>query len=655
MYEQGVSPNRYTLQLVLKACTNLQDVKTGCKIHAEVIKSMFEGNQFVASTLVDMYVKCGLLAEAQDVFDELIVQDIVSWTALISGYAEHGPYERALDCFEQMQAKGIFPDAMTFVCCLKACTSSGAIHKGKQMHQEIVKVGLEAELFVASAMIDMYAKCVSLFEAENVFDMLIYHDVVVWNVIIAGYSEHGEGGKALDSLRKMRYEGVHPNTLTFISLLQGYDGLSSIDEVQEIHIEITKEGLEGDPLVGSALVCIYAKSGVLSAAQKVFDRLYSRNVVSWTALISGYADHGFGREALKWLKQMQADGVAPNDVTFVCSLKACGQMGALKRGKELHVEIAIEGFETDVFVGNTLVDMYARCGFLAEARDVFDELQVRDVVTWNALISRYIEHGFDEEALDCLQEMKQMGLMPDLLTYVGCLKACGCLGVIDRGLALHMDISIESFEEDSFVRSTLIDMYSRCGLLLEAQDVFDDLEYGDAVTWNVLLAGYASKGQSLHVFSLIEKMQEQGVEPNGITYLSALTACSHAGLVVKGVIDFSSLLKEHSEMLTIQHYNCMVDLLGRAGRLSDAVTLLKEIPCQPNLVTWSTLLGACRKWGDIELAKQAFESAHSSDDKYVALFISMSRIYASAHMWDDAKLIEEMRLNTTAGMELVEG
>ncbi|KAI5082556.1 hypothetical protein GOP47_0002299 [Adiantum capillus-veneris] len=640
MKEQNVSPNRYTLQLILKACAKLQRVEKGHETHAEVIKNTYEGNQFVASTLVDMYVKCGLLAEAQDVFDELVVQDIVSWTALIAGYAEHGPHAKALDCVERMQAKGIYPDAFTFVCTLKACTSLGAMSKGQEIHQEIVRVGLEGEPFVGSALVDMYAKCASVMEAERVFDRLLVRDVVLWNVIIAAYAEQGERDKASHCLRIMRQQDVSPNALTFIALLQGYDGSGLMDEMQDIHIEVTKEGLERDPLVGSALVGIYARSGALIDALKIFDKLCSRNVVSWTALISGYADHCFGAEALNCLKEMQADGVAPNDVTFVCGLKACGQIGALDRGRELHSMIAIEGFERDTFVGNTLVDVYARCGMLLEARDVFDELQVQDVVSWNALSSRYLEHGFDEEALSCLEQMKGMSISPDLLTYVRCLKACGCLGVVEKGQELHADVSIEAFEEDPFVRSTVVDMYSKCGLLLEAHDVFDDLPVKDVVVWNALLAGYAFKGESACVFDLVEKMKGQDVEPNEVTYLSILTACSHEGLVVKGLIDFQALARQHVGLVTIHHYNCIVDLLGRAGCLDEAVAILKKFPCQPNLVTWSTLLGACRKWGDIELARQAFESAHIADEKHAAVFIAMARIYASANMWEDAKLVQ---------------
>lgn len=654
MREHGIPPNRYTLQLVLKTCAKLQNVEKGMETHAEMIRNTFEDNRFVASTLVDMYVKCGLLAEAQEVFDELVVRDIVSWTALIAGYAEHGPCEEALRCFDRMQAEGTFPDVVTFVCSLKACTSLGAIDKAREIHMEIVKVGLEGELFVGSVLVDMYAKCASLKEAEKAFDRLLVRDVVLWNVIIAGYSDHGQGDKAVDCLRKMRHEGVSPNTLTFISFLQGYDGSGAIDRIHNIHIEIGKEGLEGDPLVGSALVDLYAKCGVLPEAQKVFDKLLSRNVISWTALISGYADHGFGAEALNRFQQMQSDEVPPNDVTYVCSLKACGLIGALDRGRELHAEIAKEAYEKDIFVGNTLVDMYARCGMLLEARDLFDELQVRDVVSWNAMSSRYVEHGCDEEALECLEQMLREDVTPDLLTYVSCLKACGCLGAIDKGQELHAEVSKEGFEYDSFVCSTLVDMYGKCGLLVEAHDVFDDLPSQDVVVWNALLAGYAFIGENEYVFHLFEKMKGQEVKPNGITFLSVLTACSHGGLVLKGLIYFQVLLKEQCALLTIQHYNCMVDLLGRAGHLEDAVAMLKKFPSQPNLVTWSTLLGACRKWGDIELARQAFESAYKTDEKHTALFISMSRIYAGAHMWEDAKMIESMQLHVEPERSLIE-
>ena len=381
--------------------------------------------------------------------------------------------------------------------------------------------------------------------------------MVLWNVLIAAYAEHGEGEKARLCLERMHKDGVSPNDLTFISSLKGHDSSKDIHFVQDIYTDVSKEGLERDPLVGSALVDVYTKCGSLAEAQMIFDKLLKKNVISWTALISGYVENGLGSEALTRLKEMEVDGVSPNDVTYVCSLKACGLIGALDKGRQIHADLVVEGFEDDLFVGNTLVDMYARCGSLIEARELFDELQTRDVVSWNALSSRYDEHGFDEDVLQCLEHMQLEGVMPDVLTYVCGLKACSSIGAVDKGQKLHAEISVDGYERDSFIRGTLVDMYAKCGALAEAHDVFDDMPGQDVVVWNALLAGYACQGQNEVVLYLFERMKLLNVYPNSITFLSILTVCSHAGLVLNGQKYFDMMGEEYDLPLTIEHYNCM--------------------------------------------------------------------------------------------------
>eukprot|EP00250_Pteridium_aquilinum_P017060 c23433_g1_i1 orf=1130-1960(-) len=276
--------------------------------------------------------------------------------------------------------------------------------------------------------------------------------------------------------------------------------------------------------------------------------------------------------------------------------------------------------------------MYAKCGLLTEAREVFDELPVRDIVSWNALIAGYSDQGLGEEALDALEQMQMEDMPGDVVTTVCCLKACGSIGATDKGRELHSEIVKVANEELSFVENTLVDVYGKLGDMIDALYVFNSLSDRGLVAWNALITGYAHHGEIDTVSYLLKEMSKESVHPNEITFLVVLTLCSHLGLVERGQEYLELMRKENRLNVTTRHHNCMIDLLSRAGQLEEAVAMLDGPQYQPDSVAWSTMLGACRKWGNMELGQEAFENLAISDESRPAMFILMGNMYADVQI-----------------------
>ena len=372
----------YAFVAALKACAKLKDAKRGVEIHEEVaLIGYLETNLFISSTLIDMYAKCGLLSRAHEVFTKIRAPNVVVWTALIAGYVEH------IGCLRQMCLKGVSPNAVTFVCCVKACGDSGPMNEGQEIHAEMARMGfLQHNHLVGSALVEMYVKWGALAKAHRVFCKIPIRNRFAWNTLIAGYVEQGMPGKALDYYEEMQVEGSVPDSFTFVWSLKACGNLGEVDKGQEIHAEVVRKGLLVEYIIGSTLVDMYAKCALFSIAEQVFDELPgARDIVSWTAIIAGYSEHGYSEKALKCFEQMKLEGISPDSIIFLYGLKACGSIGDVIKGREIHA--GIEPFQGNLFLQSSLVDMYVKCGFLEEAKELFDNLPVRDAVLWTTIIT----------------------------------------------------------------------------------------------------------------------------------------------------------------------------------------------------------------------------------------------------------------------------
>ncbi|MCO5570113.1 hypothetical protein L7F22_023829 [Adiantum nelumboides] len=494
MQQERISPDAVTYVSILKACAILKAVNKGERIHDEVARQgLLESNVVLGNALVDMYVKCGALSKARDVVKKLPFRDVVSWSTLISGYAEAGQGHEALTCFECMQKEGILPNSVTYTCSLKACGAIRAIDKGQQIHNDIKKQGLLQENTVlGNALVDMYAKCGAASKAHEVLKMLPVRNVVSWNALIAGYTKAGQGDEALNCFMCMKHEGILPDAITYACTLNACAAIGALDKGKQIHAEVTEqELLQSNIVLGSSFVDMYAKCGALSKAQDVLDKLPSRNVVSWNALIAGFAHEGKGDRVLACFQRMQHEHICPNAVTYACILKACAIIGDIDRGKLIHDEICKQGLlEDNIVLGNAIVDMYAKCGAVLKAHHVLEKLRHRNLISWSSLITGYAQEGQGEQALNCFKRMLSEGILPDAVTLLSVLNMCSHLGLVQEGHEVFISmIFIYRIKPDLQCYACIVDLLGRAGQLEKAAELIQEMGVVNSSTiWLILLA-----------------------------------------------------------------------------------------------------------------------------------------------------------------------
>jgi len=601
MQQEGMVPNRFTFVQVLNACASSQALQEGTCIHSQIIQSGCESDVYVASGLINMYAKCGSIDDAARVFKNMATHDVVAWSTMILAHAKCGQGQKALTLFRRMQQEGVEPNSVTFVAALNACANIAAIDEGRDIHKQIIQSGYESNLFVGSSLVDMYAKCGSIVDAQRVFNKMTTHDVVSWSAMILGHVKCGQGEKALELFQQMQCEGVKPDHVTFVAVLNACTSLMALEEGRCVHEDIIQSDFEYHLFVGNSLVDMYAKCGSIEEAWSVFSKMPTRNVVTWNAMILGYVKCGQGHKALELSQQMKSKGVHPDPVTFVGLLNACASVVTLEEGRHVHVQIIESGCESDVFVASSLVDMYAKCGSMEDAEKVFNRISTRNVVAWNAMILGHIKCGEAQKALELYAQMQCEGVQSDHVTFVGALNACANLVALEEGRRVHEQVVWSGCESDIFVGSSLVDMYAKCGSIEDAKGVFNRMPAHDVVSWTAMLGGYAMHGHAEEALGHFERMCEEGVDINNFTFVSLLSACSHAGLVDEGLHYFQSMGLVYCTSATVQHYACVVDLLARAGCLEEAEDLIEMMSGEPDAAMWMSLLGACRVHANVEM------------------------------------------------------
>ncbi|CAM6092823.1 unnamed protein product [Calypogeia fissa] len=643
MRQAGVDPNSVTFVGAIKAASVVGALEEGRTIHEQIIQTGYDTDLFVGSSLVGMYAKCGSIEDAWQVFTKMPTRNVVAWSSMILGYVKCGQGQKALELYQRMQKEGVEPNSVTFVGVLNACASLGALEDGRRVHKQIIHGSFESDGFVGSSLVDMYAKCGSIDDAWSVFKKMQTRNVVAWTSMILGYVKCGHAQKALDLYEQMKPEEVEPNTVTFVGVLNACASLMAIPDGRLIHEQIIQKGCESNLFVGSSLIDMYAKFECIEDAREVFDKMALRDVVAWTSMILGYVRCGQGLEALDLYRQMQAEGIEPDIVTFLGVLNACGTAGALHEGKLVHEQLITRGLVSDEVVGSCLVDMYAKCGRIHDAVRVFKKMPTRTSVAWTAMISGYVNCGKQLKALELSRQMQLEGVKPSRFTFLAVLNACASVGALEEGRRVHKQIIQSGFEADVFVGSCLIDMYAKCGSIDDAQRVFDTMPLRDVVAWTAMLGGYAVHGHAKQALQHFERMRQDAVPINQITFVCLLTACRHAGLVDEGLQYFQCMGPVSSIVPSVEHYTCVIDLLGRAGRLHEAEDLIRGMSCKPDATVWMSLLSACRIHDNVLMGEQVATRVLELDPGNAASYILLSNIYASAGKWDSRAKIQRQR------------
>eukprot|EP01018_Ginkgo_biloba_P000960 Gb_16410 [translate_table: standard] len=563
-----------TYARILQLCIDTKALAEGKRVHAHITNTGFKLDIFLQNRLVEMYAKCGRVAYARRVFDEIPKRNVFSWNTMIGGYF----------------------------------------------------------------------KCGNIEDARHLFDKMPERDVVSWTTIISGYAHCGNCEEALRLFNQMNRAGYMPNQFTFASLVCACASANvpAIEYGKQVHTHIFRTGFMSNVLVGNALIDMYAKCKNVDDARQLFDKMPERDVVSWSAMLAGYVQGGYGNEAFNLFFSMLEVGVKPNHFSFASALGACASLSAVDQGKQVHAHIIRSGCESNIFVGNALVDMYVKCGSTENGQHVFDKMPAVDMVSWTALITGYSQSGHGQQAMNLFHQMQQMGVKPDHVTFSSILSACASVAAPEQGRQVHAHIIKSVLVSNVFVGSALVHMYAKCGNIDDAQEIFNRMPERNVVTWNTMIAGYAQNGQAPEALQLYEQMLQVGIKPNYVSFIGVISACCHAGLVQKGRHYFNSMSSDHCILPRSDHYACMVDLFGRAGHLEEAEDFINSMPFEPDATVWGALLGACRIHPNIEIGKHAAERLFELEPQSAGPYVLLSNIFAEAGRWDDVARVRRM-------------
>lgn len=594
----------------LEFCIKSRSKRDVLRLHARILKSQFIHEVFINNRLIDAYGKCGCLDNARKVFAKMPVKNTFSWNSMISTLSVSG----------------------------------------------------------------------LLGEAEKLFSLMPEPDQCSWNLMVSGFAQAELLDKSLEYFVKMHRENFVFNDYSYGSALSACSGLQNLKIGMQIHASISKSRFLSIVYIGSALVDMYSKCANVVCAQKVFDGMTERNVVSWNSLITCYEQNGPASEALNVFKKMMGSGLEHDEMTLASVVSACASLCAISEGREIHAQvIKFDCYRDDIIICNALVDMYAKCRRINEARWIFDRMTVRNVVSetsmvsgyarvarvqsakqlfsemmdrnivsWNALIAGYTQNGDNEEALGLFLQLKRKSAWPTHYTFSNLLNACANLADLKLGRQAHTHILKHGFrfqhgpESDVFVGNSLIDMYMKCGSVVDARQTFGNMVQRDCVSWNAMIVGYAQNGHGTEALEVFQEMLASGEKPDHVTMIGVLSACSHAGLVHEGRQYFHSMSKDYGLEPMKDHYTCMVDLLGRAALLNEAKNLIESMPISPDGIVWGSLLAACKVHGDIHLGKYVAEKLLEIDPHNSGPYVLLSNMYAERGHWRDVKRIRTL-------------
>ncbi|XP_071702310.1 pentatricopeptide repeat-containing protein At5g16860-like [Rutidosis leptorrhynchoides] len=499
-------------------------------------------------------------------------RDVRSWTILISGFSGIGSYKHGLDLFTQMLKECITPNQFTLSSVVKCCAGAYELNFGKTILGWILRNGVSLDMTLKNSILDLFVKC-----------------------------------EAFDYARKFLHT------------------MSVIDTVS-----------------CNIMIRAYLKNGDMEKAEELFWQLPVKDAASWNTIIDGYLQNGLEEIALQLLYKMVATGLTFTNVTFSIALVLTSSLNLVKLGKQIHSQLLRVGIH-DVVIRNSLIDMYCKCGEMEKAMIVFktssqyvNSESIDELVSLSSIICGYIQNDRLDDALKVFSFMVSEKGKVDIFTLTSIVSACADYGLLNLGQLLHTYVLKSGHEPDVFVSSSMIDMYAKCGKLQCVWSIFKEAKTQNVVLWTAVLSSYASHGKGKETIRLFELMRNEGIIPNEVTFVAVLNACSHAGLINESCNYFMLMKDDYGIKPKVEHYTCMVDLLGRGGRLNE----IKEFIFENNIlhfsVVWKAFLSACHMHKNVEMAKWVSEKLYELDPSAAGPYILMSKTCADDCKWDEA-------------------
>lgn len=496
-------------------------------------------------------------------------------------------------------------------------------------------------------------------EARSLFDEMPDRDVVAWSAMINGYTSCNRHTEAWTTFRDMLTD-VQPNEFTFSSVLKACKGMHSLSCGATAHGLALRHGLLGSIYVANALMDMYAACcSDMDNARAAFEEIGVKNSVSWTTLIAGYTHLGDGRGGLQVFRDMllEEEEAKLNPFNVSIAIRSCTSIGSQVFGKQIHATVFKHGFDSNIPVMNSVIDMYCRCIGLSDSDRCFREMIERDIITWNTMIAGH-EKLDPHEALSLYSSLVFEGLAPNCFTFTSVIAAAANIAVLGVGEQVHGGVVRRGLEDDVGVANALIDMYAKCGSIVSSCKIFKAMHSKNVVSWTSMMVGYGSHGHGKEAVELFNKMVRSGVRPDRIVFVAVLNACSHAGLVDEGLEYFKSMVENYNITPDQEIYGCVVDLLGRAGRLKEAYELIEAMPFMPDESVWGAFLGACKAHKLAELGNLAASRVLNMRPSVAGTYVALASVYAANGKWGDfariRKLLKGMGSKKEAGRSWIE-
>ncbi|KFK28587.1 hypothetical protein AALP_AA7G016600 [Arabis alpina] len=573
------------------------------------------------------------------------LSSVNAWNFQIREAVNRNDPVESLLLFREMKRRGFEPNNFTFPFVAKACGRLGDIGHCEMVQAHVLKSPFWSDVFVGTATVDMFVKCSCLDYAVKVFEKMPERDATTWNAMLSGFCQLGYTEKAFSLFREMRLDEIRPDSVTIMTLIQSASFEKSLKLLKAMHAFGIRLGVDRQVTVANTWVSSYAKCSDLDSAKLVFEGIDigDKTVVSWNSMFKAYAVFSEAFDALGHYWFMLREEFKPDFSTFINLAASCQKPGTLAQGRLIHSQAIRLGADQDIEVINTFISMYSKSGDTCSARLLFDAMPSRTCVSWTVMISGYAEKGDMDEALALFNSMTKTGVKPDLVTLLSLISGCGKFGLLDIGKWIDARAdSCGGKRENVMVCNALIDMYSKCGSIPEARDIFDSMSEKTVVTWTTMIAGYALHGIFLEALELFDKMIVLDYKPNHITFLAVLQACAHSGSLEKGWEYFLIMKEVYNISPGLDHYSCMVDLLGKKRKLEEALELIRNMSSKPDAGIWGALLSACKIHRNVKVAEQAAECLFNLEPEMAAPYVEMANIYAAAGMWDGVARIRSM-------------
>lgn len=631
---------------ILKICSDLNEFNLGFSIHASLVKFGLADETFIKCSLMELYANCNRLDSSYRIFYEAPIKDSVLWNRLVALYVDKELHSESLQLYNEMHYFGITGDPITISKILPACGKVEALREGQAVHAQAVKARKANNPLVSNSLIVMYSRNFLIDEARKVFELIedktvvswnsiisscsqngfldealelldcmvesgLKPDVVTWTCILSGYSHNGHDYKVLEVLRTIVRNGFRFSSNTITSVLMSISNLGLLRYGKEIHGYVVRHGFTNNVYICTSLVDVYMKCGSLNSSQRVFDSMEKRNLYTWNALISGYAQEGLLDKALELVRKMKDKGFKPN-----------------------------------VPIWNALIAGYSMQGLNTQAMSLIRQIKsdgIRpNVISWTCLISGFCQSGEYGEALNLLSEMLKEGIEANSTTVAVLLRACAAVPLLTKGMELHCFAIRRVFDTDTYVGTALVDMYSKSGSLRIAHKVFKRINNRNSASWNAMIMGFASHGHGQESIRLFEEMLKSGLLPNAVTFTALLSGCRHSGLMDEGWKYFGQMQNLYNISPTVEHYTCMIDLLAKKGYLDEAMDLMGKMPMEPDASVWGAILNGARIHKNLKMAETAARELYSREPHNPAIYFMMISMYANKNRWEEVENIKTM-------------